>query len=58
MVINQIREPGSEWALAEAKSNLVREYFLVGLTEELSHFIAILEITLPRFFHGAFGIMK
>ncbi|XP_035224108.1 heparan sulfate 2-O-sulfotransferase 1-like [Stegodyphus dumicola] len=45
--------PGSEWALLQAKLNLVQHYLLVGVTEELQDFIALLEATLPRFFHGA-----
>ncbi|CAL8252280.1 unnamed protein product [Merluccius merluccius] len=44
---------GSRWALEEAKANLVREYLLVGLTEELEDFVMILEAVLPRFFKGA-----
>ena len=45
--------PGSEWALSQAKINLVQHYFLVGVTEELQDFIALLEASLPRFFQGA-----
>ncbi|XP_063699535.1 heparin sulfate O-sulfotransferase [Culicoides brevitarsis] len=45
--------PGSEWALQQAKSNLVREYFLVGVTEQMDEFISMLELSLPRFFKGA-----
>lgn len=45
--------PGSEWALSQAKLNLVQHYFLVGVTEELQDFIALLEAALPRFFQGA-----
>ncbi len=44
----QCWEPGSRWALEQAKYNLANKYFLVGLTEELEAFIQILEITLPR----------
>lgn len=40
--------PGSEIALAQAKRNLVNEYFLVGVTEEMDEFIALLELSLPR----------
>lgn len=47
------RVPGSEWALSQAKINLVQHYFLVGVTEELQDFIALLEASLPRFFQGA-----
>lgn len=46
-------KPGNKWALTEAKKNLVNNYFLVGVTEELEDFIAILEISLPRLFGGA-----
>ncbi|MCL4119971.1 UNVERIFIED_CONTAM: hypothetical protein GTU68_010791 [Idotea baltica] len=45
--------PGSEWALDQAKYNLVHRYFLVGVTEEMEDFVALLEYSLPRFFKGA-----
>uniref|UniRef100_A0A9J7Z5S8 Heparan sulfate 2-O-sulfotransferase 1 n=1 Tax=Cyprinus carpio carpio TaxID=630221 RepID=A0A9J7Z5S8_CYPCA len=44
---------GSRWALEQAKYNLVNEYLLVGVTEELEDFIMMLEAALPRFFRGA-----
>lgn len=44
---------GSEWALMQAKRNLVNEYFLVGVTEEMNEFIELLEISLPRLFKNA-----
>lgn len=47
------RTPGNRWALEQAKFHLVNKYLLVGITEELGDFIAVLEATLPRFFHGA-----
>lgn len=40
--------PGSQWALKEAKRNLVENYFLVGLTEEMEDFIYLLDLSLPR----------
>lgn len=42
------RKPGSQWALEQAKFNLVNNYFLVGVTEEMEDFIYLLELSLPR----------
>lgn len=47
------RVPGSRWALEQAKHNLLTKYLVVGITEELGDFIAMLEVILPRFFRGA-----
>jgi len=41
-------EPGSIWALDQAKRNLVNEYFLVGVTEQMYEFVDLLERSLPR----------
>lgn len=50
--------PGSQWALEQAKRNLVEQYFLVGVTEELKMFVEMLELSLPRLFKGAMEIMN
>lgn len=52
------RNAGSRWALEQAKYNLVNEYLLVGVTEELEDFIMILEAALPRFFKGATDLYR
>lgn len=49
---------GSRWAMDQAKYNLVNEYFLVGVTEELEDFIMLLEAALPRFFRGATDLYR
>lgn len=51
--INCHRNVGSEWALQLAKYNLVKNYLLVGVTEELGDFIEVLETIAPRYFLGA-----
>lgn len=48
-------EVGNSWALEEAKRNLQKYYFLVGVTEELIDFVEVLENVLPRFFKGAYN---
>ncbi|KAH0953312.1 hypothetical protein HN011_002575 [Eciton burchellii] len=48
-------EIGNSWALEEAKRNLQKHYFLVGVTEELNDFVEVLENVLPRFFKGAYN---
>jgi len=49
----QCWDPGSEWALAQAKSNLVNKYAVVGVTEEMDSFVQVLEFLFPTFFKGA-----
>ena len=44
---------GSEWALEMAKYNLAHNYLVVGTTDEIEEFVAVLEASLPRFFNGA-----
>ena len=36
-----------------AKHNLVSNYLLVGFTDQIPEFIAVLEAMIPRFFRGA-----
>ncbi|VDP33445.1 unnamed protein product [Soboliphyme baturini] len=45
-------EPGSSWALEQAKNNLLQKYLLVGTTKWMDDFVKILEIVLPRIFTG------
>lgn len=45
-------ELNSEWALEQAKQNLLTKYALVGVTEQMEDFIVLLESTLPHMFHG------
>ena len=50
--------PGSEWALEQAKHNLVHNYLVVGVTEEMEQFVALLQSVLPRVFHGALDLYQ
>nr|CAD7587959.1 unnamed protein product [Timema genevievae] len=51
-------EVASDWALEQAKRNLLDKYFLVGVTEQLQDFVQVLEVTLPSLFHGALDHYK
>nr|XP_054770407.1 heparan sulfate 2-O-sulfotransferase 1-like [Lytechinus pictus] len=51
-------KPGSRWALEQAKYNVVNKYFLVGVTEHMEEFVALLEASLPSFFKGALHLFK
>ncbi|XP_037081084.1 LOW QUALITY PROTEIN: heparan sulfate 2-O-sulfotransferase 1-like [Pollicipes pollicipes] len=46
-------EPGSREALEHAKYNLAHHYLLVGTTERLEDFVALLEAIMPDMFAGA-----
>jgi len=52
-LIADYRKVGSEWALDMAKYNLAHNYLVVGTTDQLEDFVAVLEAGLPRFFSGA-----
>lgn len=41
------RIPGSEWALQQAKRNVLEKYILVGVTEKMSEFLQMLELVIP-----------
>jgi hypothetical protein len=52
------REPGSRWALEQAKFNVANHYALVGITTRLPEFIRVLEAMFPRLFAGAEKALK
>lgn len=45
--------PASTYALEQAKRNLLNNYLIVGVTEQMEEFVKLLELALPRFFKGA-----
>jgi heparan sulfate 2-O-sulfotransferase HS2ST1 len=52
------RIPGSSWAFEQAKNNLIKNYLLVGVTEQMEEFVAVLEATLPNIFKGALKLYR
>ena len=44
--------------MEQAKANLLNKYLLVGITEQLGDFVALLELMLPEYFSGAFDLYK
>ncbi|XP_076051258.1 heparan sulfate 2-O-sulfotransferase isoform X2 [Oratosquilla oratoria] len=46
-------EAGNPWALEEAKRNLAHHYFLVGVTDQMEDFVALMEFAFPSLFRGA-----
>ncbi|KAM9355490.1 uronyl 2-sulfotransferase-like isoform 1-T1 [Pholidichthys leucotaenia] len=53
----QCREPGV-WALERAKQNVLENYLLVGVLEELEDVLLLLERLLPHYFSGVLNIYK
>lgn len=51
------REPGV-WALERAKQNVLENYLLVGVLEELEDVLLMLERLLPHYFSGVLNIYK
>lgn len=48
----------TELALTQAKINVIRNYLVVGVTEELEAFLFVLEKLLPEFFSGVLNIYR
>lgn len=51
-------DTGSQWALERAKLNLVNEYFLVGMNEQMGQFVEMLEVHVPHIFKGGSAVYK
>ncbi|XP_023345285.1 heparin sulfate O-sulfotransferase-like isoform X2 [Eurytemora carolleeae] len=51
-------EPGSSWALEQAKQNLINKYLVVGVTEDLESFVTVLELLLPQYFAGGVQYLR
>nr|CAG4648009.1 EOG090X088H [Moina brachiata]SVE93082.1 EOG090X088H [Moina brachiata] len=50
--------PGNKWAFQQAKSNLLNRYLVVGVTDQMEEFVAVLEATLPLYFKGALDLYR
>ena len=48
----------SQLAVRQAKINVITSYLVVGVTEEIEDFLAVLEKLLPEFFKGVLDIYK
>ncbi|RMX54569.1 hypothetical protein pdam_00004589 [Pocillopora damicornis] len=48
----------TELALRQAKINVIKNYLVVGVTEELEDFLFVLERLLPEFFSGVLNIYR
>lgn len=51
------REPGV-WALERAKQNVLENFLLVGILEELEDVLLLLERLLPHYFSDVLSIYK
>ena len=54
----QCWEPGSEWALAQAKTNLVSRFLVVGVTEQFETFIEVRQGSRMFSTHHVFFLTK
>lgn len=57
MCLLWFREPGL-WALERAKQNVLENYLLVGILEELEDVLLLFERLLPQYFTGVVDIYK
>jgi len=48
----------SQWSVDKAKSNIVKNYLFVGLTEEFEKSLYLLEVLAPQFFANATKVYK
>jgi len=47
IIVHFNRIPGSDWALQQAKRNILEKYTLVGVTEQMPEFLQMLELVVP-----------